>query len=75
MLQTCFKMMLINLPPFWSFVHIIVALIRLARTIYIWCIYGVVGKEITNDTVIYGSVGRETTNCTVINIYIMVLKP
>jgi len=28
---------------------------RLARTIYIRCIYGNVGREITNYTVIYGA--------------------
>jgi len=26
----------------------------LDRTIYIWCIYGILGREITNYTVVYG---------------------
>jgi len=31
------------------------AYLGLARTIYIWCIYGIFGREITKYTVIYGA--------------------
>ena len=33
-------------------------LIKLARTMYIWCVYGIFGRKLTKSTVIYGAYTR-----------------
>ena len=49
--------------------------VRLARTIYIRCIYGIFGREITNYTVLYGAYIRYTVLANPRNVRMVMANP